>query len=96
MKEEAGMEQQAHKHGSSEAKINPPHYHGDRVMRIIEEFKLGFCDGNVVKYVLRSQEKEGLVDLKKAKWYLEREIANHEKVAYAIPDNPLNPKGTGD
>lgn len=48
-------------------------------MRIIEDFGLGFCLGNVVKYVCRSNQKAGLEDLKKAKWYLEREIASMEK-----------------
>ena len=47
---------------------------GDLVMRIIEHFKLGFCLGNVVKYVLRAREKNGKEDLKKAAWYLQREI----------------------
>lgn len=59
--------------------VNPPHYKGDYVMRIIEDFKLGFCLGNVCKYILRADEKAGLEDLKKARWYLEREISNQEK-----------------
>jgi hypothetical protein len=58
--------------------INPPHYRGDRVMRIIEEFNLGFCLGNVIKYILRHEAKAGLEDLKKARWYLDREIAYQE------------------
>jgi hypothetical protein len=58
--------------------INPKHYRGDRVMRIIEEFELGFCLGNVVKYILRHLEKAGLEDLKKARWYLDREILRRE------------------
>lgn len=56
--------------------INPSHYKGDLVMRIIERFKLGFRLGNVVKYILRHGEKAGLEDLKKARWYLDREIAD--------------------
>jgi len=60
--------------------VNPAHYKGDYVMRIIEDFKLGFCLGNVVKYVLRADEKgERLQDLKKAAWYLNREIEAVEK-----------------
>jgi len=58
--------------------VNPPHYRGDTVMRIIEDFKLGFCLGNVIKYILRHESKAGLVDLKKARWYLDREIAKQE------------------
>lgn len=62
----------------SEDPINPSHYKGDLVIRIIEKFKLGFRLGNVVKYILRHGEKAGLEDLKKARWYLDREIADLE------------------
>lgn len=49
-------------------------------MRIIEEFGLdaSFCLGNVIKYVLRHKDKAGVEDLKKARWYLDREIARQE------------------
>jgi hypothetical protein len=59
--------------------INPDHYKGDSVMRIIEDFGLDFCLGTVVKYLLRAGHKEGnseLQDLQKAEWYLQRKIAN--------------------
>jgi len=56
--------------------INPAHYQGDYVMRIIEDFALNFRIGNVVKYCLRAENKGKLVDLKKAAWYLQREIAS--------------------
>ena len=36
--------------------------------------KLGFCLGNAVKYVWRAQDKNGVEDLKKARWYLSRVI----------------------
>ena len=48
--------------------VNPAHYQGDYVMRIIEDFKLDFIDGTVVKYMLRAGKKPGdpqLQDLKK-------------------------------
>lgn len=32
---------------------------------------LGFCEGNVVKYVTRWKDKDGLKDLLKAKHYIE-------------------------
>ena len=43
-------------------------------MRIIEDFDLDFCLGNVIKYILRHKSKAGLEDLNKARWYLDREI----------------------
>lgn len=45
----------------------------------IEANQLGFHAGNVVKYVSRYQHKNGLEDLKKAKWYIERLIEALEK-----------------
>lgn len=62
-----------------EDQVNPDHYKGDRVMEVIEDFSLNFALGNVIKYVLRHEEKGGLTDLKKAFWYLEREIARQTK-----------------
>lgn len=62
--------------------INPSHYQGDYVMRIIEDFSLDFLDGQVVKYVLRSGKKDlspAINDYKKALWYLTRKIKNLEK-----------------
>ena len=54
-------------------KVNhPDHYGGEdnpmEVIKIIEHYKLGFRTGNVVKYVLREGKKNGLEDLKKARW----------------------------
>ena len=37
----------------------------------IERNNLGFCAGNVIKYVCRYKNKNGIEDLKKAKHYLE-------------------------
>jgi hypothetical protein len=62
--------------------VNPDHYQGDYVMRIIEDFKLDFLSGTIVKYLLRAGKKPGdsyIQDLKKARWYLERKISNMEK-----------------
>jgi len=44
---------------------------------------LGFCEGNVVKYVTRHQRKGGVEDLKKAIHYLEMliEIEYPEEVS---------------
>jgi hypothetical protein len=61
--------------------INPAYYQGDYVMRVIEDFGLGFCLGQVVKYTLRAGKKtpDALTDLKKAAWYLNREIEQRSK-----------------
>ncbi len=58
--------------------INPNHYKtnsGLEVIDVIEAFKLGFKLGNAIKYILRAGKKGSRVeDLKKAIWYIEREI----------------------
>ena len=43
-----------------------------------EEFQ-GYCKGNVIKYVWRFREKNGLEDLKKAQVYLSWMIESKEK-----------------
>ncbi len=61
---------------------HPQHYsaHGIEPIDYIESHNLNFNLGNVIKYVSRSPYKgTELEDLKKAKWYLEREINKHDK-----------------
>jgi len=65
---------------------HPNHYGGEdnpyEVIKVIEAWDLNFHLGNTVKYVSRAGKKnkdEELQDLKKALWYLEREISNLEK-----------------
>jgi hypothetical protein len=61
-----------------EAVDHPSHYGGDTVyeaIKVIEAWSLGFCLGNTVKYISRAGKKgKKLEDLKKAAWYLNREI----------------------
>lgn len=56
---------------------HPPHYKkhpsGVEVIQITEH--MNFCLGNAVKYILRAEHKGAqLEDLKKARWYIDREI----------------------
>jgi hypothetical protein len=50
-----------------------PHYTQWKIQPItfITANKLNFCQGNVIKYVMRYKEKNGLEDLKKAKVYID-------------------------
>jgi hypothetical protein len=55
----------------------PPHYTtgGIETIDFIEAKKLGYNLGNVVKYITRADHKGNkLEDLRKAQWYLSREI----------------------
>jgi len=68
-----------------EEKINhPAHYNQGKfeVIDIIEDWKLDFNEGNVLKYMLRAKYKENeLEDLEKALWYLTRLLENRKKLA---------------
>ena len=54
------------------------HYEGNGqydVIDIINDYRLNFCRGNILKYVIRAGRKEDeLGDLLRAKDYLEREL----------------------
>ena len=60
---------------------HPSHYNmGIEAIDYIESHNMNFNMGNVIKYVTRAKYKgTELEDLKKASWYLNREIENLEK-----------------
>jgi len=51
----------------------PDSRHGD-VISLCLNGDIGFCEGNIIKYVTRWRKKGGLEDLQKAKVYLDRLI----------------------
>ena len=59
---------------------HPSHYNqGIETIEYIESWSMNFNTGNVIKYVTRAGHKnDRLEDLKKARWYLDREIAKEE------------------
>lgn len=67
---------------------HPPHYKtksGLETIDVIEAFTEDLTGieatdtGNIIKYICRWKHKNGLQDLKKAKWYLEHLINHVEK-----------------
>ena len=63
---------------------HPNHYNYGKieVIEAVTDWKLGFCDGNVIKYVARHQHKGAPIeDLKKARWYLDFLINKLEEEA---------------
>lgn len=63
---------------------HPKHYNqgGIELVNIVDSYQLGFYEGNIVKYLIRSGKKPGnskLQDLKKAQWYLNYLIKSLEK-----------------
>ena len=67
---------------------HPKHYkakNGMEVIDVIEAFTANLegyeatHTGNVIKYICRWKQKNGIEDLRKAQWYLERLIKNIEE-----------------
>lgn len=66
---------------------HPAHYGGKdnpyEAIKVIEAWELGFNLGNTVKYISRAGKKgsrigDRIEDLKKARWYLDRELQQLE------------------
>lgn len=63
--------------------VRPDHYGGEanphEPIKIIEHYELGFNLGNAIKYILRADKKGvEIEDLKKARWYVDRQIIRLE------------------
>lgn len=72
---------EARLNGTHDPVTHPRHYTrgGIETIDVIEAWQLGFHLGNAVKYISRAGHKgDALEDLKKARWYLDREIARRE------------------
>jgi Protein of unknwon function (DUF3310) len=66
---------------SDDAVNHPKHYtsHPSGIECIVVAEHMNFCIGNAMKYIWRASLKNGLEDLRKARWYIDREIARLEK-----------------
>jgi hypothetical protein len=81
MERKQGTAEPRNADGGVEAIDHPQHYNAGKfeVIDVIEDWQLGFHEGNVVKYVGRAKHKgRELEDLKKARWYLDRRIEQLE------------------
>jgi hypothetical protein len=80
------------KQTKSDSINHPKHYTGSdptyEAINVIEAWSMGFCDGNVVKYLCRWKQKGGLEDLRKAQWYLNRFIEEETKAARFARNKP--------
>lgn len=70
----------------SDAINHPEHYGGKdnpyEAIKVIEAWHLGFNLGNTIKYISRAEKKGNTIeDLKKARWYLDREIQCWENLS---------------
>jgi len=59
---------------------SPPHYNQagieciEAILAATHEQREGYLQGNIIKYIWRYRYKNGLEDLKKARWYIEKLI----------------------
>ena len=62
--------------GANEVQVGGSHYKDFKyeTWDVIHDWKLGYFDGNAVKYLSRWRRKGGVDDLRKAKHYIEKLI----------------------
>lgn len=67
---------------------HPSHYQSDKGLEVIDVIDAftedlngieAFCVGNVIKYITRYKKKNGLEDVRKAAWYLNKLITHLEE-----------------
>lgn len=67
---------------------HPPHYQSDKGLEVIDVIEAFTADlkgieatdtGNIIKYICRWKHKNGIEDLRKARWYLDHLINHIEK-----------------
>jgi hypothetical protein len=58
---------------SYKKQVGGNHYKKYKIQPVefIVKNNIGFCEGNIIKYVLRFKDKGGIADLEKAKHYIE-------------------------
>lgn len=84
--------------GESVDKTNPTYYKKGKFecIDVLEELLQGvsgataFCLGNCIKYLWRFNQKNGVEDLKKARWYLDKLITNKDIEISEIIDEDTN------
>ena len=64
--------------GACSTQVGGSHYKNYKIQPIEYTLanNLNFCQGNIIKYVSRYKHKNGLEDLEKAQWYLNRLIGD--------------------
>jgi hypothetical protein len=86
MKKIHELEKLGYKHPVKDVVDHPPHYtaHPSGVECIQVTEHMNFCLGNAVKYIWRADLKDNAIeDLKKAVWYVNREIERRQSLQTA-------------
>ena len=76
----SGMDAQQSSSPPVNQEINPAHYKQGKieVIDFIIDQKMDYLTANVQKYISRWRFKDGVCDLKKAKWFLDKLIEQEE------------------
>lgn len=76
---------------------HPNHYISDsgiETIDVIEAFTKdmepfeAYCTGNIIKYICRWKHKNGVEDLKKARWYIDHLLGEHDKNSDCENEDP--------
>ena len=75
--------------------VGPEHYRSMAAQPIdfILDNDIGYCEGNVIKYIVRWRKKGGMEDLRKAQHYIEFLIAQELK---AVEEEEKNQRRNDD
>lgn len=82
---------------------HPNHYQSESGLEVIDVIKAftadlsgeeAFCIGNAIKYLCRYNKKNGVEDLSKAEWYIERAISIRKKAFPKISGTKTNVQST--
>ena len=80
-----GMANAAWAYGRDDMVNSPPHYNQagveciDAIRAATDEGYEYYLQGNIIKYLWRYRYKNGVEDLKKAQWYLEKLIEERNR-----------------
>ena len=80
----ASMQSAANANWQADMVNNPPHYNQagveciDAIRAATDEGYQYYLQGNIIKYLWRYRYKNGVQDLEKAKWYLDKLIGEIE------------------
>lgn len=77
----ASLKAEIDRYQATDSINHPKHYTQGKIesIDVVEDWNLGFHDGNALKYIARWRHKGGVEDLKKAAWYLNRLISSLSK-----------------
>ena len=82
---------------------HPNHYQSESGLEVIDVIKAftselsgeeAFCIGNAIKYICRYSKKNGVEDLEKAKWYIDRAISIRKMEFLKTPNSTADVKNT--